>query len=319
MGRDALNEKPLYNQMKTTAIIVLHFGEVENTLRCLDSIQKIKDLDTSKVFIIDNGTGKINKNHLKIFRFQYTLIKNKKNLGYAGGNNVGIRKALEENYDYIFLLNNDATVKSTILSDLQKPLQSSRIGITGCIITYKENGDKIWFAGGSLNKVLCITRHLQMNKILSDTIIRQSETDFITGAAMMVKREVFNDVGLIPEEYFLYWEDVDFCYSARKKLYKCYLINKPLVQHIVSASSGKKGSNRLSSIRAYYYARNPFIFMSRHQLNPLTVLCGQLAIRLPYSLLTLQDFPAAAEYVRGIKDGLRSMTNSSYNKKLSKI
>lgn len=311
MGRDTFNKKPLHNTMKTTAIIVLHFGEVENTLRCLRSIQKIKNLDSSKIFIVDNGTGKLTVNSLKEFRFQYMLIKNERNLGYAGGNNVGIRKAIEENYTYVFLLNNDATVEPSVLRDLQRPLESKQIGITGCIVTYEANGDTIWFAGGRLNTWLCITRHAHMNSKLSDTTVNEGKTEFISGAAMMIKREVFDEIGLIPEEYFLYWEDVDFCYTARKKKYACYLVNKPLVRHIVSASSGKGGSNTLSRIRAYYYARNPFIFMIRHQLNPLTVLFGQLVIRLPYSLLTMEGIPAAAEYLRGIKDGLRSTV---YNK-----
>lgn len=294
---------------KSTAIIVLHYGDINNTLRCLKSLEKLPEKNYLKVYIVDNGTKKITAKLIKDFQFNKTLLVNKKNLGYAGGNNTGIKNALKENYDYILLLNNDTIVEPKIIQELKKPLTNSQHGITGCIITYDNGENKIWYAGGRLNTKLCITRHPHMNTALSEVNIHPGPTDFISGAAMMIKRDVFDKIGLLPENYFLYWEDVDFCYKAKKNHFSCYLVNKVLVKHSVSASTGEKGSNTLSPIRAYYYARNPFLFMVQNNLSSFTGVIGQICIRLPYSLLTVNSLTAAKEYLRGIRDGMKLLSN----------
>jgi len=294
---------------KSTAIIVLHYGDINNTLRCLDSLDKLPDRDSFNVYIVDNGTKTVTTKHIKDFRFNKTLLLNKKNLGYAGGNNVGIKAALKNNYDFILILNNDTIVEPKIIQELKMPLRDSRYGIAGCIITYDDTKNHIWYAGGHLNPKLCITRHPHMNAVLSATKISSGPTDFISGAAIMIKRDVFNKIGLLPENYFLYWEDVDFCYTANKNHYSSYLVNKVLVRHSVSASSGERGSNALSPIRAYYYARNPFLFMTQNNLISLAAIIGQVFIRLPYSLLTVNSPMAAVEYLRGMRDGIRLLFN----------
>lgn len=288
----------------STAIIVLHYGSVEDTLRCLKSLEGLTNADDIVVYVVDNGTDKLNKNMLRELSIKYKFIKNKENLGYAGGNNVGIRQALKDNNRYILLLNNDATVDPKLLTELQGVIEKENVGIAGCVITYT-GSKKIWFAGGILNRTLCLTMHKRMNQLFQPgKAPKTSSVDFITGAALLTKREVFKKVGLLPENYFLYWEDVDFCFKAAGKGYKCVLLNKPLVKHSVSAASGKRGSNALSPMRAYYYSRNPFIFMKENHLPLTTGILGQLLIHLPYSMLMLSSFDSFKAYLKGLAEGL---------------
>lgn len=290
--------------MKSFAIVVVHYGSNKDTLACLRSIKKIKT--KTAVIVVDNGTQTITSNQLTSILPQTVLIKNKTNKGFSFGVNTGVHHALKQQTDYILVLNNDVIVENNILEELQKPFQNPKVGITGCMIVYKNDVRKIWFAGGVLHTLFGITRHPYMNKLVTDTQARKNRiVDFITGSAMMVKREVFEQIGYFSEDYFMYWEDVDFCYRAIKKNYLCYYVGKPLVHHAVSASSGVTGTNKLTPIRAYYYARNPFVFANRNNILPLGLLPGQLLIRLPYYFFSVENLYAAKMYIKGVRDGIK--------------
>ena len=297
--------------MNNVAIIILHFGDIKDTLECIESIERIPNPKTFKVFVVDNGTNRINAKNLTRFKFRTETIHNFKNLGYGEGMNAGIRKAMSEKFKYYLLLNNDVIVKQDIIDKLLAGFKNKDVGLMGPIVAYYDKPNKIWFGGGNLNSYFCFTTHTNMNK----KVIKQnnSYTDFITGAAVMVKREVFEKAGFFDKDYFLYWEDVDYCQKAKKKGFKSYLIGESLVLHKVSSATGKKGSNKLSKIRAYYYARNPFIFMAKQKykgINFYPALFGQFFIRLPRYMFDLEDFDALKEYLRGIKDGLGYYYNS---------
>ncbi len=271
--------------MSKIAIIVLHFGDKKNTHQCLKSLKRLKyDQKKIKTIVIDND---------------------KQNLGFAGGVNKGLKVALKgESIKYFLLLNNDLVVDQNLLISLINCAKGKNIGILGCIITYFRNPNKIWFAGGHLNKVFCFTKHLYINKRLTSRI-QLSNADFITGACMFIKREIFEKIGLFDEDYFLYWEDVDFCQRALKAGFKILCVNQPLVQHKISSTTGIEGSNKLSTVRAYYFARNPFLFMKKNNLPILTGLIGQLFIRLPYYFFTLSGLNSFYQYLKGLWDGIR--------------
>lgn len=291
--------------MKKVAVIILHFGEIKNTLNCLQSLNKIEDKKNIKVYIIDNGTNSISKGKIISLQIKSKIIKSSTNLGFSGGNNLGIKEALKEGYKYIFILNNDAVIRHNTIEKLIEPFNTNEfIGITCPIITYYQNPERIWFAGGYLNKSFCYTRHSLINKTLNE-YIDSKEIGFATGAAMMIKREVFDKIGLFSEDYFLYWEDVDFCTRARKKRYISYLVNKPLVFHKVSSSTGTEGKKTLSPIKAYYYARNPFIFIKNNNFPEITGFLGQLFIRFPYYMLSIKDFTAFKSYIKGLIYGIK--------------
>jgi GT2 family glycosyltransferase len=287
-----------------TAIIIIQYGDLNDTLRCLRSLEALTDAKNVTVYLVDNGTKEVTTKLLRKFSLNIKPIISDRNRGFTGGNNLGLTEALKHRHDYFLLLNNDTTVQPDLLETLRKPFKDGRVGVTGCIITYDQS-NRVWFAGGIVNTSLCLTKHISMGKTLkTERKVKYKAVDFITGATFLIKREVLEKIGLLFEDYFIYWEDVEFCYRSRKAGYECILVNQPLVAHSVSASTGKKGTNKLSPMRAYFYARNPFLFMKRNDLTSATGIFGQLCIRLPYSLFTLTSVSAFINYMRGLRDGL---------------
>lgn len=294
--------------MNKVAIIVLHYGSKQNTLRCLKSIRKIRTQDKLSVFVVDNGTNIINKKGIQPILSKFHLIKTTKNLGFSGGNNLAIKSALKKGNDFILLLNNDIVVSKKIIKILKNPFNNPIIGITGGIITYYQNPKKIWFAGGYLNKTFCFTRHSFMNRSIEEVPVPEARAvDFVTGAVMMIRSKLLKKIGFLDENYFLYWEDVDFCLRAKKAGYQSYFIRNVVGKHLVSSSSGIEGTNRLSPLRAYYYARNPFLFIKKHNLDILSTIVGQLFIRFPYYMLSIKNVKAFKSYLKGLRDGFNEI------------
>ena len=244
-------------QRKKVFVILLNWNNWHETRECLESLEKL-DYVNAEIVIVDNGST--NGDGEKIQEFflvpkPYTphLIFNDANLGFAGGNNVGIKYALERGAHYVMLLNNDAIAAPDFLTNLVRAAESdSSYGILGSRI-YQYGTDEVAFDGGRVNQWLTKGEHIiSTGTVLVD--IDQDcprEVDYITGAAMLVRGEVIKKIGLMREEYFLYYEDVDWCLRARKAGYKCALVSTSKVWHKVSTTT-KEGSPSY----IYYHTRN---------------------------------------------------------------
>lgn len=230
-------------------IILLNWNNWNETKECLESLENV-DYPNFQVVVVDNDSDE--RPPLSSFRKEGTLsgvgmILNNSNLGFAGGNNVGITYALEQRADYILLLNNDAVVAPDFLSKLVRAAESDKnFGILGSRI-YKYKTNEVVFDGGRVNFLLTKGEHSQFQ--IPDSLFRT--VDYITGAALLIKREVVEKIGLMRKEYFLYYEDVDWCIRARRARYKCALVPKSKVWHKVSATN-KEGSPSY----IYYHTRN---------------------------------------------------------------
>lgn len=317
-------------------IVVLTYNSELYIEKCLDNVLKNTYSNILCVVVDNDSTDEtVNIVHKKFSKVK--LMINKTNKGFAAGNNVGIKYLLKIiNVSYVIILNPDTIANRNLISELVNFMENTpNAGIAGPIITYANNSSKIWFAGGYLNKIFGYTRHLYMNKTVNHyktstrhysssvarsrnsslrrladrTISLYSKTDFITGACMIVKRDLFEKIGLLPEEYFIYYEDVDFCQKAIKEGYTCRLLPKPLVRHYISTSTGNPGSNVLTPFRAYYYARNPFIYIKKNVdgLRKITNYIGQFSIRLPYygaQILIKGNLKSFIAYLKGINEGI---------------
>jgi len=190
------------------------------------------------------------------------LIKNEKNYGFAEGNNIGMRYALRAlNPDYVLLLNNDTVVDKEFLSELVKVGKvDEKVGIVGPKIYYYDEPNKIWFAGGKINRRLGKTKHLGVHKVDKRQFESIKKVDYIAGCAFLVKDEVFDKIGLLDKEYFCYFEDLDFCVRAQKEQYYCSYIPKAKIWHKVSQSGG----GRIGHISLYYNTRNRALFMKNN-------------------------------------------------------
>lgn len=245
------------------SIIILNWNRLEDTIECIESLKKITYLNY-KVIVVDNGSK---GNDAEILEEKYKdyikVIKNKENLGFAGGNNVGIRQISKEGgSDYILLLNNDTVVEPNFLTELVKVGEADpRIGIVGGKILYYYDPNRIWYAGGKWGK-FSIVYHVNVNKLDKDIVNdRDTETDWVMGCLLLMKTSIIKEVGLLSEDYFLYVEETDFCLRVQKSGYKIYYTPKAKIWHKWGASTNKK---RDSIIPHYYSARNQLYFAKKY-------------------------------------------------------
>ncbi len=258
--------------MKKTAIVILNFNGEKDTRDCLKSIDSLL-LGNSKLLtiIVDNGSKeKFSNENIKFKNGDLNIIRNEENLGFAYGNNVGIKHAIKEGADYIMVLNNDTFLNKNILIELMRVVETNdQIGIVGPKIyfakgyefhknRYKKDdrGKVIWYAGGILDWKNLIWYHRGVDEVENGQFDKIYETDFASGCCMFVKKEVFKKLGFFDEKYFMYYEDIDFNIKAKKSGYKIIFVPSALMWHKNAQSSGGSGSD----FQDYYITRNRLIF-----------------------------------------------------------
>lgn len=244
------------------SIRTLNWNGLANTTECLESLKKIT-YPNYDVIVVDNGSkGDDVKVLREKFKSYVYIIENDKDYGFAEGSNIGIRYALKNlNSDYILLLDNDTTVDPEFLTELVKVAESDpKIGIVGSLVYYHNEPKKIWFGGGKINWWEGATYHLHLNEIDNGQINEIKEVDYIVGCALMAKREVFEKIGLLDLEYFIYFEETDFCVRAKRAGYKIVFVPGSKIWHKISSSGG----GEFSPTFAYYYTRNKILFMKKN-------------------------------------------------------
>jgi GT2 family glycosyltransferase len=248
-------------------IIVLNWNGLQDTIVCLDSVVKL-NYPNFRLIVVDNGstdgsTDIISKNYPKVH-----FIENNENLGYAKGNNVGIRYALENNADYVWLLNNDTVVEQHALLNMVVEAEKDPLnGIIGGKIYYLNSAKKIWFAGAMIEWSRGTSNHIGLNETDVGQYDYVQEIDRVAGCSMLVRREVCHSVGLLDENFFLYVEEVDWCVRARKAGFKCLFVPSSIVYHKASASVPQIGT--WSKVFNYYNTRN-FLYLIQKSFNSPT-------------------------------------------------
>lgn len=230
--------------LEKVAIVILSYNNVKDTVECIKSIYSNIERNLFEIFLIDNSTDEY---YLKNIESKVNVYFSAKvnNNGYSHGNNVGIRKAISLNFKYIMILNNDTIVTRDCLQKLiDKVNNDENIGIVAPLIKrYSDN--KIWSSGGSYRKLLC---NYQMT---SKYITSDAECEFLTGCCFLAKSILFQNIGLLKEDYFMYNEDSEFCHRLKMYGYKNYLVKNSVVLHKVSVSSEAN-----SPFQLYYIYRN---------------------------------------------------------------
>lgn len=194
-------------------IVILNYNGKDVLKRCLSSVFRI-DYPDFEVVVVDNDSKDGSLEDAKADFSRATFIKNEGNVGFSAGNNVGIRYSLEKQAKYILLLNNDTEVPRDILEKLIGVMESEKeIGILSPVIT-KGDTQGTWFSGGKIDWMKMKTVHEDATE---DELKKNFfKTEFISGCAMLVRREVFAKIGLLDEDFFLYWEDADFSVRAER-------------------------------------------------------------------------------------------------------
>lgn len=241
--------------MKKVAIIILNYRVKDLSLQCIKSVLK-SDYQNLQVIAVDNDSQDGFEDEVRKIP-NVNFLQTGANLGFTGGNNLGIKQALNGGADYVFILNPDTTVEKETISKLVLGLESNNAGIVGPKI-YFESSKNIWYAGGNFDKNNVLGSHIGVNEKDAGQYDIQQETDYVTGAAMLVKKEVFEKIGLFDDRYFLYYEDSDFCVRAKRAGFKIMYIPTAIVYHANAKSTGLG-----SPIQDYYITRNRMLFASK--------------------------------------------------------
>ncbi|WP_336185614.1 glycosyltransferase family 2 protein [Klebsiella grimontii] len=273
-------------------IIVLNWNGITDTISCLESLLKLNYKNT-KIVVCDNGSTdnsieKINKwytsidikKNLEYAKIDivnvnnYSTLENTpglyiidigKNLGYAGGNNVGIKFALnQQDMDSVWILNNDTIVNENSLSLMRATLENDQnIGVCGSRLVYFDDREKLQGLGGLFNPVLCTSKHYKAyeraDKIFDNENV-SSNIDYVIGASMLIKRAVLESIGGLCEDYFLYYEEIDYCIRAKKLGYRVFVCTESVVYHKEGASTKK---NQKGILADYYSVRNRLLISKK--------------------------------------------------------
>jgi len=288
-------------------IIIVNWNGNEDTIECLESL-KNNDYPNYKVVIVDNGSDK----KIEISDSEIKVIYNKENLGFSGGNNIGIKYALENNADYILLLNNDTIVSNDFLSKMIKFAQKNKqVGIIGPKI-YFPNSKKIWFAGGKINWLYNKGTMRGFNQIDSGQYDKPEvqNTDFITGCCALIKKEVIKKIGLMSEEYFLYYEDTDFSLKARRAGYDCVLIPSAVIWH-----KGSKSAIAESPSYIYYHIRNGLIMAKKYAPWHIKIFIHlNIILRIKKQFLKYIFMPSKRTWAKYILLGIKDFYSNKKGK-----
>ena len=215
------------------------------------------------------------------------LIQTGDNLGFAGGNNVGIRYVLKRKFEYIWLLNNDTVVHQEALKLMvQQYEKQAKLGIVGSIISYYDFPEKIWFRGGRLNYCLGGGFHIGKNKILLDENLSKNKLvscDFVTGCSMLIRKEIFGDLNGFDDKFFLNYEDIDFCGRVKRRGWIIGFVDYPLIYHKVSVSQ-----IRNNSFLIYHVNRSRIIWIRKTILVEKRLIIGLLFFLLSRVMIILK-------------------------------
>jgi GT2 family glycosyltransferase len=264
------------------AVIILTWNQRDLTLDCLTSLFAM-DYPSARlqVIVVDNGSSDGTAAAVRTQFAACTVLENSENLGFAEGNNVGIRHALQGAADYVMLLNNDTIVDGAMLVRLLEVIeQQPETGIVGPKMLYYDYPNVIWCAGNELGRRPWISRRLQAGELDSPGDLASREVDFITACGILLRREVVEQVGLFDARFYLYYEETDWCMRARRAGWRIRYVPAARLWHRVSASIGPA-----SPAIDYYMNRNVFLFVFKNTSKvqrlyqlPVTLIRQLLAI-----------------------------------------
>jgi GT2 family glycosyltransferase len=285
----------------SVTVAVLNWNRALDTIQCVASLQKVT-YSNYQIFVIDNGST---DGSAKLLRDTYPtldLIENGENLGYAGGNNVGIDRAVARGADYVVLLNNDTVVAPGFLDTLVDVAeQHPKAAFLGPKILYLDRPDTLWFGGGRIDWMNGAA-HIDHDTKDDVRDTRPREVDYITGCCLMVRASALSDIGLMDPRFFLLFEESDWCVRARERGWQSVYVPNARIWHAVSQSFNGTGA----PIYRYYFARNELLFYWKHLRG--TSLVRALAnahrrdLNLYRSLRSQGSFQESRSMLLGIRD-----------------
>lgn len=242
-------------------ILVLNWNRCDETIACLESVSRLTYPRVVAV-LIDNGSSDESARIIRERFPRVEVIETGQNLGYAGGNNVGISWALRRGADYVLILNNDTIVPPGALTELMRVASTDKaIGVVGPKVLCEPDRHLLYSCGES-QSLWFNRRRIATGQPDPKFDQTPRDVDYVVGCALLVSREFIERVGLMDEAFFAYYDEVDWCFRGRRFGYRIVCVPSAVVYHKGEASSGKG----LNPITAYYRTRNWMYFMRKHAL-----------------------------------------------------
>ena len=246
-------------------VIIVNWNGKKDTEVCLSSLEKIEKHNAQiHAVVVDNGSADDSVTSIRKKFPRVRVLTTGKNLGFTGGNNTGITYALAHRADFVWLLNNDTFVDPHVL-DILSAFQDPKVGICGSKIyfaagrefhhdRYKEQdrGKVFWYAGGLIDWHNMYASHRGVDEIDRGQYDTEKETPFITGCSMMIRKSVFDHIGIFDDRYYLYLEDLDFCLRAKKAGFSLRYVPASVLWHMNAGSTSRPGN----PLQQYYITRN---------------------------------------------------------------
>ncbi len=255
-------------------VLLLNWNNWRDTNECLSSLTQL-NYDDWKVIVIDNGSTDNSVSRIRNRFPEVDIMELGENLGYAKGNNAGIRVALERGADYVWLLNNDTTVEAHALRALVERAESDpKIGAVGSAIYSASEPSRLQtWGGGRVN--FWLGRAVKF----ADRVAEE-RLQYLTGASLFLRRQVVESLGLLDEEFFMYWEDADYCFRMRRSGWHLAVAEGSRVWHKEQGTIGRK-----SVSIDIYFNQSAVYFFKRYAFFPLVPVSISLAQRFARWLL----------------------------------
>ncbi len=263
------------------------------------------------IICVDNGSSAEHVSELRMGAPRDTvLIELGENTGVANANNVGMEYALAHDVDWTLFLNNDAAVDPECLKRCMiEAVSEERIAVVGPAVTFADRPDVLWFAGGDVSDWFAFPRHRGLG-LSAASVPPTSDVGYVSTCCALVSSAAWRSVGGVRGDYFMYYDETEWCQRARAAGWRCRYLGEVLCVHAVSASGGRRGSLGLTENMAYYLARNPMRFAldTEGVTRRITRVVGLLTVYAAFNAWrTVQArSPAVARaYVQGLADAAR--------------
>ncbi len=287
-------------------LLILTWNRRDDVLRCVASLSRLRDPNIVPV-VVDNASQDDTVDALAARHPELPVIRNAANLGYAGGNNVGIRWALDHGADYVQLINSDTEVTPDMTSELVRVAETdARIAVVGCRNLLMEDPTRLWGAYSTLTYGPFLVRSDGAGAPDDPSWHVQRDVDAVIGNGYLWRRAALEDIGLLDETFFGYHEDVEWCERARRAGWRVVYAGRAAIIHR-GGSASSSGHARVFPAR-YFLGRNGVRFVRRYagtggRARFAILSTAALAARLGRALGSGAGLAQEREYWRGLRDG----------------
>ncbi len=295
----------------TVAIILVNWNSFDVTNDCIHTLHQLS-YPYHSIIVVDNGSADGSGARLQQVHPDIILLTSDTNLGFTGGNNLGLRYSLQHDFTYSILLNNDTFVTPDFLTNFVTYMnENPQSGVVQPKIFFHHDRSLIWDAGSYFNAFLGRTYTVGLNQTDRPAFNTQKQVDWITGCAFFVRNSVLQEAGILAENLFIYYEDVDLSFRIRKLGYQLIYEPASVIYHIAGMSNKSKTKGPegfVSPVVHYLNLRNRIWVLKKY--TPWYCIPSVLVFNFFYIIMVIGYFAARARFkklksaCRGVYDGL---------------